>query len=96
MANGRLRFNGAEPPQLYKSGGRLRGTRPRSSCDPVVAAFVEAAQTRKGESDELADEEDAEHGAFAHVLDAPQQGPMRHDQGRERVTWWLSDRMANI
>ena len=74
----------------------LCGTRQPLGCDPVVAAFAEAAQARQGEADEPADEEDAEHGAFAHVLDAPQQGPMRHDQGRERVTWWLSDRMANI
>ena len=48
----------------------------------MVAAFAEAAQARQGESDEPADEKDAEHGAFAYALDASQQGP-RDDEGRE-------------
>ena len=39
----------------------------------MVADFAEAAQTRKGQSDEPADEEDAQDGPFADALDAVQQ-----------------------
>lgn len=48
----------------------------------MVAAFAEAAQTRKGESNEPPHEEHAEHGALAHAFDAPEKSP-RDDQGRE-------------
>ena len=61
--------NGIDMAFLRNSWVCLRRV-PVSSCDPVVAAFAEAAQARKGESDEPAHEEDAEHGAFAHALDA--------------------------